>query len=56
MGRAAPAAPAGPAAAPKAPPAPPEPIWLAGKRGLLIGFVAGMILTAAAMFLVMRLL
>ncbi|MGK4003065.1 serine/threonine-protein kinase [Sorangium sp. So ce1036] len=56
MGRAAPAAPAAPAAAPKAPPAPPEPSWLAGKRGLLIGFVAGMILTAAAMFLVMRLL
>ncbi|XXX73603.1 protein kinase [Sorangium sp. So ce134] len=42
---------------PQAPPAPPpEPSWLAGKRGLIIGFVAGMILTAAGMALVMRLL
>ncbi|WP_437332622.1 serine/threonine-protein kinase [Sorangium sp. So ce394] len=40
-----------------APPAPSrEPSWLAGKRGLIIGFVAGMILTAAAMALLMRLL
>ncbi|WP_437567446.1 protein kinase domain-containing protein [Sorangium sp. So ce542] len=44
-------------AAPQAPPAPSrEPSWLAGKRGLIIGFVAGMILTAAAMALLMRLL
>ncbi|WP_437586540.1 serine/threonine-protein kinase [Sorangium sp. So ce1000] len=33
-----------------------EPSWLAGKRGLIIGFVAGMLLTALAMFLLMRLL
>ncbi|WP_437980552.1 serine/threonine-protein kinase [Sorangium sp. So ce117] len=43
-----------PAAAP-APPQAREPSWLAGKRGLIIGFVAGMLLTALAMFLVMRL-
>ena len=44
---------------PQAPPAPAqarEPSWLAGKRGLLIGFVAGMLLTALAMVLLMRLL
>ncbi|WP_437808194.1 protein kinase domain-containing protein [Sorangium sp. So ce1078] len=41
---------------PQAPPAPREPSWLAGKRGLIIGFVAGMILTALAMVLLMRLL
>ncbi|WP_437596599.1 protein kinase [Sorangium sp. So ce590] len=43
---------------PQAPPAPSpvrEPSWLAGKRGLIIGFVAGMVLTAAAMVLLMRL-
>ncbi|WP_437500618.1 serine/threonine-protein kinase [Sorangium sp. So ce1099] len=42
---------------PQAPPAPSpvrEPSWLAGKRGLIIGFVAGMLITALAMFLLMR--
>ncbi|WP_437275597.1 serine/threonine-protein kinase [Sorangium sp. So ce375] len=46
---------------PQAPPAPApaqarEPSWLAGKRGLIIGFVAGMLLTALAMVVLMRLL
>ncbi|WP_437670937.1 protein kinase domain-containing protein [Sorangium sp. So ce131] len=50
------AAPVAPHASQRPPATAPEASWLAGKRGLIIGFVAGMILTAAAMVLLMRLL